>query len=195
MTFLIRLAGPSCFELRIADPAKYGFNPRDILALVVHNFVKFADNNNFRRFCVQSQTNLTNFDAAVAFVVERQLVPSDDAATLERMRKLIHKAKAEIAAEDEILDDAPEWARCGLMYDPLVDPVALPTTGEDLTFVEREPIRHNLLSTSQNPFTREPLTMVEIDAFNATPEVAAKIADLKKRIAVWKAEAIAAKSE
>ena len=79
------------------------------------------------------------------------------------------------------------------MYDPLKDPVALPTTSSDLTFVERGSIRHHLLSEKIHPFTREPLTMADVEAFNAKPDIQAQVEDLKRRIAAWLADATAKK--
>eukprot|EP00672_Neobodo_designis_P015283 CAMPEP_0174845134 /NCGR_PEP_ID=MMETSP1114-20130205/11533_1 /TAXON_ID=312471 /ORGANISM="Neobodo designis, Strain CCAP 1951/1" /LENGTH=897 /DNA_ID=CAMNT_0016079381 /DNA_START=37 /DNA_END=2730 /DNA_ORIENTATION=+ len=191
MNFLIRLAGPTAFELKIANPGKYRFNPRDMLTRIVHNFVKFAGSDKFRRFAVQSQTSLAQFDAAVRFILDRHLVPSDDAERLEVMAQRMRESAAAIAEEDRLLEDAPDWARCAVMYDPLKDPVALPTTSSDLTFVERGSIRHHLLSEKIHPFTREPLTMADVEAFNAKPEVQAQIEDLKRRIAAWLADATA----
>jgi hypothetical protein len=185
ITFLIRLAGPSAFELKIADPAKYGFKPREMITSIIHNFIKFANSDKFCRYCVQSQTNLKNFDAAVGFVMQRQLVPMEDATVLAEMSKKIHAVAEDIEREDAFLEDAPDWARCSLMFDPLKDPVALPTTSADLTYVERESIRHHLLTERKHPFTREPLTMGDVDKFNARPEVTAKLQDLKVRIAAW----------
>jgi hypothetical protein len=185
--FIVVLAGPKAGDLKIADPKAFGFDPRELLGLIVACFIKFSFSANFRKFCVESQSSLDTFYAAVDTIKQRSLVAFDVAAQLVDMKQAILATQEAMADEDELFDDAPDELLCAIMQDLLHDPVALPMEGADLTLVNRGSIRHHLLQAGANPFNpSQKLTMEDVEAHSAGADVAPRIAAKVEEIAAWK---------
>ena len=198
MKFVVVLAGDKSSNLKITDPAKYQFKPREMLDLIVSCFVKFSQSEKFRRYCIEGQMTMEPFYKAARTVIDRQLIAHDLCLQLEEMVVRIQELEVRMKEEEEVFDDPPPEFTCALMMDLLTDPVALPpadpdvelstSTLEALTIVNRESIRHNLLSNPINPFNRQDLTFEEVAAFNKKPTIVSCIQKLTQRINDWKNE-------
>ena len=190
---LIKLAGRNSKELKISKPEMYNFSPREILANIVECIVRFKSEDQFIRLIFSGAVAESPPDGSnLFFALDNMLNPSRPlvfgmvAADLHSIREKLRVASKEILNEDELWgEDPPEFALCALMQTPLRDPVALPTTGDDLTFVEADVIHHALLKEEQNPFTRAKLTTTELEAFNATPRVQEALIKLRADIALY----------
>ena len=185
--FLVRLAGPNSSELKSLSAEVCGFKPRELVGLISEAFVRFHDVPDFCRYCVEGTGNMDAFFDAVRRIQRLDLVPSATMMGLCTMEKKMRDAASAAKEDSSVYTDPPEFACCAVLCDLLTDPVVLPGKGTDDTIVNREAIRHELLDKGANPFTREKLTLAELDEFNARPDVQARIADLKKRIEEWKA--------
>lgn len=88
------------------------------------------------------------------------------------------------------LDDIPSDFIDPLTYQPIKDPVLLPRMvtidNDNDMFLERTSIKTSLLNKEENPFTRDPLTLKELEEFNNKDEIVKKLDDFKSRFNGWK---------
>eukprot|EP00388_Colpodella_angusta_P013405 GDKJ01033641.1.p1 GENE.GDKJ01033641.1~~GDKJ01033641.1.p1 ORF type:complete len:522 (-),score=106.47 GDKJ01033641.1:111-1472(-) len=186
-----KLAGKNSAELKVKDPETWGFKPRDTLEALVECFVNFRNEKVFITCVLESMHSVTTpeaFNYALANIVNpsRRLVISPLANQLNEMIQTIANNTGNRDQEELIWDDeAPENFFCALMATPLKDPVALPMHGDELLFVERGVIRHRLLENEENPFSRQPLTVQQLEEHNELPEVKAAVQKLMNDIAAY----------
>src|SRR5206468_126896 len=151
-------------------------------------FRAFADTKLFYRFCCEAVQSLSEFEDALRVVQQYGLVSADDLHWLQStaLPRLQEESRS-IETEEEAFDELPEFATCPILKDMLKDPVALPADAmsasdptqlntQALIVCNRAAIEHHLLSESTNPFTRVPLTMEALNAFNKREDIAAFIA-------------------
>eukprot|EP00796_Vickermania_ingenoplastis_P005850 gene5850-4173_t len=189
---LVTFAGRHCGQLKIQNEQLYRFSPREILARLVDCLTPLTSNTNFLRClceCGEPQEDILD---AIDRILNRQLVSSRHQGNLEVMRGAIVSLSGEVEEEAELYANAPDYVLDALMCEPLKDPVALPAEVKDtdsLVYVNRETIRHVLLSDNKHPFTKEYLDEAILDAFNAKPEVVAAREKLQRKIEEWRTEA------
>lgn len=183
---LTKLAGKNSKELKIANPGAFDFDPRKLLQSVAGCLAKFCDIKEFWQEIPRCGIPVADFYFACENISRRQLVSNDAVFGLDKLMHSVRQIERETAREDSVWDDAPEWALCPLLSVPLRNPVALPSKGKERIIVERESIRHHCLTHAEHPYTREPMTMDEVDKFNETPDVKAEIEELKQRIKAWR---------
>ncbi|XP_075543041.1 ubiquitination factor E4B isoform X2 [Dermacentor variabilis] len=167
-----QLCGPRCKDLKVAQPEKYGWEPRRLLDQLTDVYLHldfppflaavardersyrpqlFADAAaRMRRACVKPQPRLEQFEQLVARI----------AAAAEQARR-----QADYA-------DAPDEFRDPLMDTLMEEPVVLPSGH----VVDKATIVRHLLNSSTDPFNRQPLTedMLRPDE------------ELRQRITEWK---------
>ncbi|KAH7958888.1 hypothetical protein HPB49_006125 [Dermacentor silvarum] len=149
-----QLCGPRCKDLKVAQPEKYGWEPRRLLDQLTDVYLHldfppflaavardersyqpqlFADAAaRMRRACVKPQPRLEQFEQLVARI----------AAAAEQARR-----QADYA-------DAPDEFRDPLMDTLMEEPVVLPSGH----VVDKATIVRHLLNSSTDPFNRQPLT-------------------------------------
>ncbi len=128
-------------------------------------------------------SDMYNYHNFEAIIDKRQLNTGDFKYFLDKL-KVAKEAvnKSELVIPDEFLDP--------LTFKLIQDPILLPsmvTVSDDL-FLDRVTISLQLTSKEENPFTREKLTMKQIDEFNKRPEVECKLKKFKEKIDSWKKE-------
>ncbi|XP_077511847.1 ubiquitination factor E4B isoform X2 [Amblyomma americanum] len=167
-----QLCGPRCKDLKVAQPEKYGWEPRRLLDQLTDVYLHldypqflaavardersyraqlFADAAaRMRRACVKPQPRLEQFERLAARV----------AAAAEQARRQVDYA------------DAPDEFRDPLMDTLMEEPVVLPSGH----VVDKATIVRHLLNSSTDPFNRQPLTedMLRPDE------------ELRQRITEWK---------
>lgn len=167
-----QLCGPRCKDLKVAQPEKYGWEPRRLLDQLTDVYLHldypqflaavardersyqaqlFADAAaRMRRACVKPQPRLEQFERLAARV----------AAAAEHARRQVDYA------------DAPDEFRDPLMDTLMEEPVVLPSGH----VVDKATIVRHLLNSSTDPFNRQPLTedMLRPDE------------ELRQRITEWK---------
>lgn len=85
-----------------------------------------------------------------------------------------------IRSQDEIDEnDIPEDLLDPIMGTLIENPVLLPNSE---MFMEYDVILRHLLTTPNNPFTRDPLSKDELDEYNARPEIQEKVGLFKQRL-------------
>ena len=78
--------------------------------------------------------------------------------------------------EDE---DIPDDLLDPIMGCLIENPVLLPNTD---TFIDQDVILRHLLTSSDNPFTRDPLSKTQLEEYNTRPEIQVRIGLFKQRL-------------
>ncbi|KAN0087641.1 Ubiquitin elongating factor core domain containing protein [Tylopilus felleus] len=154
------LVGPKCGELRVKEPEKYHFDPRQLLSDILQVYLNLSDQDEFARAVANDGRSYKKelFERAI----ERSgKIALKTEAELQRIRLFIVKveeAKATIEAEED-LGEIPDEFLDPLMFSLMRDPVTLPSSR---TVIDRATIKSHLLSDSKDPFNRVPLTINDV---------------------------------
>lgn len=190
---LHQLCGPKCNDLKVRNPAKYGWDPRRLLGQIFDIYLHL-DCDRFAQALASDERSFQKhlFDDA-ASRIERLRIRS--AIEVEKFRALINKAHdiygsylniikeninlfgkslfvvANQQTDDECAD-APDEFKDPLMDTLMSDPVVLPSG----TVMDRAIITRHLLNSSTDPFNRQPLT----------EDMLVPNLELKERINAWR---------
>lgn len=99
----------------------------------------------------------------------------------EEIQKLcifIDEERAKQKEEDDD-EDIPEDLLDPIMGSLIKTPVALPNSD---TIMEKDVIVRHLMNQEENPFTREPLTMKELEEYNARDDIQSLLSNFKQRL-------------
>ncbi|KAI0365724.1 ubiquitin conjugation factor E4 [Pilatotrama ljubarskyi] len=170
------LVGPRCQELKVSNPEKYKFNPKQLLSDILQVYLNLSDQGEFARAVAADERSYRKelFEQA-AGIARRKMLKSED--EIEKLRLFVVKVeetKATLQAEED-LGDVPDEFLDPLMYTLMRDPVTLPSSR---VVVDRSTIKSHLLSDTKDPFNRMPLSMEDV-----IPNV-----ELKQRIDAFLAE-------
>lgn len=104
----------------------------------------------------------------------------------------LNKLKYDIQYDEKEVLDIPDEFLDPITYKLIEEPILLPsmkTVSDDL-FLDRVTINLQLTSKEENPFTREPLTIQQVDEYNNKPEILEKLNKFKYKLENWKKENI-----
>lgn len=174
VSLLRKLAGPRNLDLKVDNPDRYNFKPKEMLNDVVTIFLHFEPYADFHRACSHSAFYDADMMRKAARTVQRlNLVGGAENDKLKSMLQAIDSASIEVdlgEIPDEFLDP--------LLQTLMLDPVTLPSSG---TVVDRPTIMQHLLNDSSDPFSRAPL---KADELQPNDELKARIeAFVKERTA------------
>ncbi|CAM9543631.1 unnamed protein product [Chrysoparadoxa australica] len=178
MSMLVNLVGKKGLEIKVDNPEKYNFRPKELLKEVATTVSHFASHKEFAVALAttgyyQSSPELLPKTAATARRLGL-LLPAELTALDNLCKQVVEEARL-ASAEDEDLGDIPDEFVDPILATLMTDPVLLPTSKE---VVDRSMIAQHLLNDPTDPFNREPLT---IDMVEPATE-------LKGRIEAWKAQ-------
>lgn len=168
---LMLIAGPKCIELKVNDPDKYAFKPKELLALVVEIFINLSQHPNFAPAVIRDGRS---YDQKVLAKVHRLLRNHGlkDEQYIQKFwdfcqtLKGLESDQMELDAQlGEVPDEFLDPVSCELMRDP----VLLPTSNN---IMDRSTISRHLLSDETDPFNRQRLTP---DMLQPAVELKAKI--------------------
>lgn len=194
------LAGPRCQELRVSDPARFHFYPRDLLRDFIQIYLNLAS---FDDFAAAVARDGRSYDKSLFVRAERigRKASLKTADELDRFLAFVDQVEAvrlEDAADDEA-GEVPDEFLDSLTYTLMKDPVILPRAKD--APVDRSTIAQHLLSDPRCPFTSTPLTIEEVMPSACRPrwahDLAEKASDeeLKKRIDDFVAQRRAARQK
>ncbi|RUS16656.1 ubiquitin conjugation factor E4 B [Endogone sp. FLAS-F59071] len=173
---LAQLVGPKCTELKVKNPEKYQFRPRELLSELIDIYLHLncpdfvlavaKDGRSYRKEW---------FMKASGILKTRGLKHNDEIAALEKFTNDVEVAVQTGLEEEEELGEVPDDFLDPIFFTLMEDPVKLPTSN---TTVDRSTIRTHLLGDTRDPFNRAPLTMEMVE-----PDE-----ELKERIRLWKEE-------
>jgi ubiquitin conjugation factor E4 B len=171
---LVILVGPKCTELKVRNPEKYSFKPRELLSNIVDIYLNL-DSPEFQLAVARDGRSYdAKYFQSAANVFRKYGVKSEqEVAKLESFIAKVEEVKKKDAEEDEDYADAPDDFLDPVLYTLMEDPVLLPTSK---TIVDRSTITSHLLSDSTDPFNRMPLSL----------EMLQPCDELKQKIQEWK---------
>jgi len=165
-----QLVGPKCQELKVQDPEKYGFNPKELLSIIVGIYPHLAHPTFIEAMAREGRSyNKSHFDKACGIFRRFGLKSLEEIEALEKMVKEVEETKQRELEQEQELGDVPDEYLDPITYTPMSNPVLLPTSG---VIVDRSTIETHLLSDTVDPFNRKPLS---IDMVQPVPELKEKI--------------------
>lgn len=172
---LQQLCGPKCRDLKVKDPEKYGFSPKDLLDQLTDIFLHLNSTELARAVATDERSYRKElFDTCIRLLHKNSIKSPESIAQLEEFAARVEQAAVDSMKEDISYGDIPEEFRDPLMDTLMSDPVELPSG----VVIDRPVIVRHLLNSNQDPFNRQPLSLDELKP--AT--------ELKARIASWKAQ-------
>lgn len=182
--FLKYLTGPERKQLRISNPDKYNFRPKELLQglLTVYLHVAAHDRAGVFAEAVGQDTRSFRpdmFMEAANVLSSFGLLSEPDRVRLEMLaQRAVAAGSAAEEADEEAGGDVPEEFLCEIMATVMKDPVRLPSG----KVVDRPSILRHLLTDPKDPFSRQPLTEDQLHTDEA----------LAQRITEWRRERRAA---
>ncbi|RKU40882.1 hypothetical protein DL546_001559 [Coniochaeta pulveracea] len=176
------LAGPRSHELKTANNAELGFNPRALLPEIVDIYLRLGNSPAFIEAVAADGRSYKPevFAASSRIIASRSLKdPAAQEAWLALQQKFAQAKEILDQAEADFGTDLPPEFEDPIMGDIMNDPVILPSKH----VVDRSTIVQHLLSDPKDPYTRQPMTEDDVIPHD----------ELKKQIEAWKAERLAAR--
>ncbi|GAA5972811.1 hypothetical protein JCM11641_003951 [Rhodosporidiobolus odoratus] len=177
------LAGPRCQDLKVKDPEKYRFRPKELLNDVIEVFLVLGSQEEFQKAVAKDgrSYSVDLFNRVGRIARKTAIRTEEELRGLERMVKAVEAIKTQ-EEEDEAMGEVPDEFLDPLTYDLMLDPVLLPSSR---TIVDRSTIKQHYLSDPTDPFNRQPLKMEDVlDAV-----------ELRDQITAWKEERKQRKSQ
>lgn len=173
-----RMAGPKCKDLKVRDPWKYKFDPKQMLGKLVRIFLHFASEDRFiSAVAAEDRFFSSNLFRRVIRILRRETIISPvEIDDFEAFLGKVETSATSSADDDELLKDAPEEFFDPIQYSIMKDPVRLPTSGN---IVDRSTIKRHLLSDHTDPFNRMALTE---DMLEPVPELLARIDEYRQEM-------------
>jgi len=169
--FLVSIAGPKMSNLKVANPEKYSFRPKDLLALVTDIYGNLGRHPEFAPAIVRDgrSYDIRVFNKALDLLRTHYLRDGQALQSFAYLVETLASCAADAAAEDDMLVDVeiPDEFQDPVTCEIMNDPVLLPTSGKIL---DRASITRHLLSDETDPFSRKRLTadmLVPDDALRA----------------------------
>lgn len=140
---------------------------RDLCAI----FALFASSDTFAVECAKSGCNPDLLRSAVKTCQRLNLLTGESMVAFASLPALVEEHSASVAADEALVQDAPDEFLDEIMSTFMRDPVVLPSGH----YVDRSTITQHLLNDPIDPFNREAMTMDDVKP--AT--------ELKARIDAW----------
>ncbi|CAG8448174.1 2139_t:CDS:10, partial [Ambispora gerdemannii] len=158
---LALLVGPKSTELRVENPEKYRFRPRDLLSDILDLFLNLCERREFIQAVARDGRSYRKelFSKAAAIMLKHSRKDEVDIKKLEMFVNRVEETVKLDAESEEELKDVPDEFLDPLMCHLMEDPVILP---ESRKTVDRSTITTILLSDSKDPFNRKPLSIDQV---------------------------------
>jgi len=173
---LTKLVGARGMQLKVDNPERYNFRPKEMLQDLCEIFASFSLAAQFQEYCAKSgYYNPTLFEEAVKTCTKRNLLTGESLHLFSSLPAKIEMVSLHIKDDEALAMDAPPEFLDPLLCTLMKDPVKLPTSG---TVIDRSTIRQHLLNDPHDPFNRETLSL----------DMVQPALELKERMAKWLAE-------
>ena len=166
------LTGDKCKNLKVKDPMKYRFNPKELLSMIVDIYLNLRSKQTFVLACARDGRSYKRetFMKTTVILKKYALKPSSDVEAFEKLSDAVEEAKLRDEEGEEALGEVPDnflgifTSVSSLTVDPLMytimeDPVILPTSKIS---IDRSTIKSHLLSDPTDPFNRSPLKIEDV---------------------------------
>ncbi|KAJ3382168.1 hypothetical protein HDU84_004581 [Entophlyctis sp. JEL0112] len=106
---LATLVGPKCTELKVKNPQKYRFNPKELLKNIVDIYVHLSHRNEFVEAIARDERSYRKetFDRAIDILFKFKLTNSGEVDILRMLANKVEEVIRNTQAEDEELGDIP----------------------------------------------------------------------------------------
>ncbi|KAK4705710.1 ubiquitin conjugation factor E4 B, partial [Phenoliferia sp. Uapishka_3] len=173
------LAGPTCQNLRVREPEKYKFVPKELLSDVLQIFLHLGPRIEFQQAVAKDGRSYSRdlFARADRIARKNSLKTDEELSKLQAMVEKVEELKA-AEEEDDAMGEVPDDFLDPLTYDIMRDPVILPSSK---TIVDRSTIKQHYLSDATDPFNRVPLKWEDlVEATELKAQIAAFLAERKQ---------------
>ncbi|TNY19299.1 ubiquitin elongating factor core-domain-containing protein [Rhodotorula diobovata] len=174
------LAGPRCQDLKVKDPEKLKFRPKELLADVLACFLELGPHAQFQAAVAKDGRSYSRdlFNRAQRIAAKTAIRTPDELRALAAFVDKVEAVKV-AEAEDDALGDLPDEFLDPLTYDVMRDPVLLPSSK---TIVDRSTIKQHYLSDPTDPFNRQPLKWDDIvDATELRTQIEAFLDERRRK--------------
>ncbi|KAJ9117556.1 hypothetical protein QFC22_004406 [Naganishia vaughanmartiniae] len=169
---LVTLVGPKMQDLKVAEPEKFAFKPKELLADIAQIYINLGESPEFIRAVANDGRSYskTTFEKLARILKNRAILIDHEIESLLTFIAKVEDVKATIEIEDEreIPDEFLDPLMATLMKDPVILPVSKVT-------IDRSTIRAALLQKPLDPFSNQPLKLED-----CIPNV-----ELKQQIDAW----------
>lgn len=158
--FLMQLVGPERRALKVKDPEKYEFRPKELLTQIVEIYVNLARGDKTDTFAKAISSDGRSFreelfKEAADLLWRLGSLPETVLLEFKALGAKAKAAAAEATDAEAMLGDIPEEFLDPIQYTLMRDPVILPSSK---TTLDRSTIQRHLLSDQTDPFNRSLLT-------------------------------------
>lgn len=166
------LTGDKCKNLKVKDPMKYRFNPKELLSMIVDIYLNLRSKQTFVLACARDGRSYKRetFMKTTVILKKYALKPSSDVEAFQKLSDAVEEAKLRDEEGEEALGEVPDnflgihtsfslLTIDPLMYTIMEDPVILPTSKIS---IDRATIKSHLLSDPTDPFNRSPLKIEDV---------------------------------
>lgn len=170
---LTKLVGSRGLDLKVDNPEKYNFRPKELLQNVCVVFASFADADTFQVACAKSGYYTSELlSKSVKTCRKLGLLVGESMDLFEQLEGKVEEMARTLGDDEELYEDAPDEFLDPVMSEFMTDPVILPTSD---TIVDRTTIKQHLLNDPTDPFNRKPLSIDDV--------IPAE--ELKQKMKVW----------
>jgi ubiquitin conjugation factor E4 B len=158
---LAALVGPKCRELKVQNPEKYGFNPRELLSQLCDVYLNLEKEPSFVKAVARDgrSYNPGNLDRAKDILGKWASKSPADLQRLVEFKQATEQTKMEDEQGELELGDVPDEFLDPLMYTLMEEPVILPSSK---VTIDLGTIKSHLLSDAKDPFNRMPLKIEDV---------------------------------
>ena len=155
------MVGPKCSNLKVAEPEKYGFEPKKILTDLVQIYVNLSTQPAFVTAVARDgrSFNISYFKKAENILRTKTFVKNEVINTLVEFANQAETTRVAEENEELELGEIPDEFLDPLMFTLMEDPVILPSSKIS---IDRSTIKAHLLSDSTDPFNRMPLKLEDV---------------------------------
>ncbi|EPQ27830.1 uncharacterized protein PFL1_04575 [Pseudozyma flocculosa PF-1] len=155
------LAGPRCQELKVKDPKKVAFEPRNLLRQILSVYLNLAVKQEFIAAIAKDGRSYRKetFQKAAGIAQKYMLKSPPEIEAFIGMIDQVETVRQMEADEEEDLGEVPDEYLDPLMATLMKDPVMLPSSK---TILDRSTIKAHLLSDATDPFNRMPLKIEDV---------------------------------
>lgn len=170
---LQQLCGPTCNNLKVRTPEKYGWEPKKLLDQMTGIYLHLGRSPLFATAVANDERSYRKelFDDAVWRMQRACIKTETEIEQFQELRDKVEKIVVEKRMAEVDYGEIPDEFRDPLLTTLMTDPVILPSG----VIMDRPIIMRHLLNSQTDPFNRQPLTESQLES--AT--------ELKSRIHEW----------
>jgi len=170
---LQQLCGPTCNNLKVRTPEKYGWEPKKLLDQVTGIYLHLGRSPLFATAIANDERSYSKelFDDAVSRMRKACIKTPTEIEQFQALQDKVEKIVVEKRMAEVDYGEVPDEFRDPLMATLMTDPVILPSG----IIMDRPIILRHLLNSQTDPFNRQPLTESQLES----------AAELKTRIHEW----------